>query len=130
LSGDAGQKGGAPYRASGRRQGPNEQEAASDHEVGELKVYKITYPNGKIYIGKDLTGSINYFGSADSTLISLDFPADPVKILAKLEPATALPVLEMRDMLSVFRDLKPSRMDRAFSRIACPVENHRWASRR
>lgn len=36
-------------------------------------VYKITYPNGKIYIGKDLTGSINYFGSADSSLIEKDF---------------------------------------------------------
>ena len=36
-------------------------------------VYKITYPNGKIYIGKDLTGSINYFGSADSSLIKNDF---------------------------------------------------------
>jgi hypothetical protein len=24
-------------------------------------IYKITYPNGKIYIGKDLTGSLNYF---------------------------------------------------------------------
>jgi hypothetical protein len=28
-------------------------------------IYKITYPNGKIYIGKDLTDSINYFGSVD-----------------------------------------------------------------
>jgi hypothetical protein len=36
-------------------------------------VYKITYPNGKIYIGKDLTDSINYFGSADSHLIEKDF---------------------------------------------------------
>lgn len=36
-------------------------------------IYKITYPNGKIYIGKDLTGSINYFGSADSALIAQDF---------------------------------------------------------
>jgi hypothetical protein len=36
-------------------------------------VYKITYPNGKIYIGKDLTDSINYFGSADSALIARDF---------------------------------------------------------
>ncbi len=36
-------------------------------------VYKITYPNGKIYIGKDLTGSINYFGSADSSFIKNDF---------------------------------------------------------
>lgn len=37
-------------------------------------IYKITYPNGKIYIGKDLTDSINYFGSADSCLIAEDFP--------------------------------------------------------
>ncbi len=36
-------------------------------------IYKITYPNGKIYIGKDLTDSINYFGSADSALIAADF---------------------------------------------------------
>ena len=36
-------------------------------------IYKITYPNGKIYIGKDLTDSINYFGSADSKLIEKDF---------------------------------------------------------
>jgi amidase len=36
-------------------------------------VYKITYPNGKIYVGKDLTNNINYFGSADSELISRDF---------------------------------------------------------
>ena len=36
-------------------------------------IYKITYPNGKIYIGKDLTDSINYFGSADSALIEKDF---------------------------------------------------------
>ena len=36
-------------------------------------IYKITYPNGKIYIGKDLTDSINYFGSANSSLIANDF---------------------------------------------------------
>jgi hypothetical protein len=36
-------------------------------------IYKITYPNGKIYVGKDLTDSINYFGSADSKLIEKDF---------------------------------------------------------
>ena len=36
-------------------------------------VYKITYPNGKIYIGQDRTDSINYFGSADSDLIAADF---------------------------------------------------------
>ena len=36
-------------------------------------IYKITYPNGKIYIGKDLTNTINYFGSANSKLIEKDF---------------------------------------------------------
>ncbi len=39
-------------------------------------IYKITYPNGKIYIGKDLTDNINYFGSADSAEIAKDFPRD------------------------------------------------------
>jgi hypothetical protein len=36
-------------------------------------IYKITYPNGKIYVGQDLTDSINYFGSASSELIARDF---------------------------------------------------------
>lgn len=36
-------------------------------------IYKITYPNGKIYVGQDLTDSINYFGSASSELIAGDF---------------------------------------------------------
>jgi hypothetical protein len=32
--------------------------------VGRRKqVYKITYPNGKIYVGMDLTGTLLYFGS-------------------------------------------------------------------
>jgi hypothetical protein len=36
-------------------------------------IYKVTYPNGKIYIGRDSTNSINYFGSASSRLIAKDF---------------------------------------------------------
>ncbi|WP_210490448.1 GIY-YIG nuclease family protein [Rufibacter aurantiacus] len=36
-------------------------------------IYKITYPNGKIYIGQDRTDSINYFGSASNELIAQDF---------------------------------------------------------
>jgi hypothetical protein len=32
-------------------------------------IYQITYPNGKIYIGQDLTDSINYFGSASSKIL-------------------------------------------------------------
>ncbi len=39
-------------------------------------IYKIIYPNDKIYIGKDLTDSINYFGSADNNLIEKDFTRD------------------------------------------------------
>jgi hypothetical protein len=39
-------------------------------------IYKITYPNGKIYVGQDRTDSINYFGSADSALIAQDFTRD------------------------------------------------------
>lgn len=39
-------------------------------------VYKVTYPNGKIYVGKDMTDSINYFGSANSCLIEQDFPVE------------------------------------------------------
>ncbi len=36
-------------------------------------IYKITYPNGKIYVGQDRTNSINYFGSADSEIIAADY---------------------------------------------------------
>lgn len=36
-------------------------------------VYRITYPNGKIYVGQDRTNSINYFGSANDALIAKDF---------------------------------------------------------
>lgn len=36
-------------------------------------IYKIIYPNNKIYVGKDLTDSINYFGSACDGLIAKDF---------------------------------------------------------
>jgi hypothetical protein len=37
-------------------------------------IYKITWPNGKIYVGSDLTDSITYFGSPDKRLIEADFP--------------------------------------------------------
>lgn len=36
-------------------------------------IYKVTYPNRKIYVGKDLTDSINYFGSAGRELIAKGF---------------------------------------------------------
>ena len=37
------------------------------------QIYKITYPNGKIYVGQDRTDDINYFGSAHSDTIAKDF---------------------------------------------------------
>jgi hypothetical protein len=42
-------------------------------------IYKITYPNGKIYIGKDLTGTFRYFGSPNSKLIEEDFSNEEKK---------------------------------------------------
>jgi hypothetical protein len=42
-------------------------------------VYKITYPNGKIYVGQDRTDSINYFGSANSRVIEKDFTREQRK---------------------------------------------------
>jgi hypothetical protein len=38
-----------------------------------MVVYKITYPNGKIYAGQDRTDTINYFGSLSNELIAKDF---------------------------------------------------------
>ena len=37
------------------------------------QVYKITYPTGKIYIGKDSVGSYRYFGSPDIKTVNADF---------------------------------------------------------
>jgi len=37
------------------------------------QVYKITYPTGKIYIGKDSIGSYRYFGSPDIATVNADF---------------------------------------------------------
>jgi len=42
-------------------------------------IYKITYPNGKIYIGQDVTDSIGYFGSPNSKLIEKDFTREQRK---------------------------------------------------
>jgi hypothetical protein len=39
-------------------------------------IYKITYPNGKIYVGQDRTNDINYFGSASAELIARDFTTE------------------------------------------------------
>jgi outer membrane protein assembly factor BamB len=46
---------------------------------GVKLIYKITYPNGKIYVGKDLTNSANYFGSASHKLIAADFTTEELR---------------------------------------------------
>ncbi len=36
-------------------------------------IYRITYPNGKIYVGSDLTDTVTYFGSPNAAHIAADF---------------------------------------------------------
>jgi hypothetical protein len=60
-----------PYRKT-----PEERFLAGPDYLAMKVIYKITYLNGKIYIGKDLTDSINYFGSADNKSIKKDFTTE------------------------------------------------------
>ncbi len=78
-------------------------------------IYKITYPNGKIYIGKDLTNSINYFGSASDQLIAADFTQEErrnftIKKVILWESATAT-IAEVNrkevEFINTFRSNKP-----------------------
>ncbi len=41
------------------------------------QIYKITYPNGKIYVGKDSVGSYGYFGSPNTKVVNADFESLP-----------------------------------------------------
>ena len=41
----------------------------------------ITYPTGKIYIGKDAYGSYRYFGSPDMEIVNEDFATLPKSLL-------------------------------------------------
>jgi len=79
-------------------------------------IYKITYPNGKIYVGQDVTGSISYFGSASSKLLAADFTADQRRdftarkqILWESEAATDAEVNQMeRKFIEELRANDPS----------------------
>lgn len=44
------------------------------------QVYKITYPTGKIYIGKDSIGSYRYYGSPDMQVVNEDFAQLPESV--------------------------------------------------
>jgi hypothetical protein len=41
------------------------------------QIYMITYPTGKIYIGKDKVGSYRYFGSPSIDVVNNDFESLP-----------------------------------------------------
>jgi len=41
------------------------------------QVYLLSYPTGKIYVGKDSTGSFRYFGSPDIAVVNADFETLP-----------------------------------------------------
>jgi hypothetical protein len=79
-------------------------------------IYKITYPNGKIYVGQDLTDSINYFGSADSRLIERDFTREQrsdftirKQLLWESEGATPSEVsLKEAEFITLFRSNDPA----------------------
>ena len=45
-----------------------------------IVIYKIIYPNGKIYVGHDRTDNINYFGSLDPEVIARDFTRDQRRV--------------------------------------------------
>src|SRR5438132_8704790 len=52
------------------------------HLMARMKViYTVTWPNGKIYVGKDLTGTDSYFGSADPRRIEADFTPEQCRDL-------------------------------------------------
>jgi hypothetical protein len=42
-------------------------------------VFKVTFPNGKIYVGKDMAGEINYLGSNDPKIIQQDFTKEELR---------------------------------------------------
>lgn len=50
------------------------------------QIYRITYPNGKIYVGKDLTGTLCYFGTVDSARVAADLtPAQRADLTVRKE---------------------------------------------
>lgn len=85
-------------------------------------IYKITYPNGKIYVGSDLTDSINYFGSADSKLIEKDFTREQRRdftirkeIIWESENATKAEVIKKE--IELIKELKSNQSDIGYNQF-------------
>ncbi len=97
--------------------------------MARKQVDKITYPNGKIYVGSDLTGTISYFGSpspktkermaADLAEHRLDLTARK-EILWESETATDA---QVRATGSHLDDRDRSRCRRSTHRV--PSRSHR-----
>lgn len=47
--------------------------------MGTSVIYKITYPNGKIYVGQDRTNSLTYMGSPKDEYVAKDFTSEQRK---------------------------------------------------
>jgi hypothetical protein len=79
-------------------------------------IYRITYPNKKIYVGQDVTNSIGYFGSPNSAYLAADFTPEQRRsftvtrdILWESESATKEEVNAMeRHFITELRSNDPS----------------------
>ena len=79
-------------------------------------IYKITYPNGKIYVGSDLTDTPTYFGSVNPDLIRQDFARDELRdfsirkeILWESQDATKSEVLRIEgEFIRMLRSNDPA----------------------
>ena len=79
-------------------------------------IYKVTYPNGKIYVGQDVTDSINYFGSAILGIDAADFTREQRRdftvrreLVWESETATKSEVnLKEIELINAFRSNNPA----------------------
>ncbi|GAA1101649.1 GIY-YIG nuclease family protein [Nocardiopsis composta] len=79
------------------------------YDSGMKVIYKITYPNGKIYIGSDRTDSrLTYFGSPSKEVLERDFDRVDLQdfwvrkqILWQSETATTSEVLRWENELII-----------------------------
>lgn len=84
-------------------------------------IYKITYPNGKIYIGSDTAYNINYFGSANHETVAADFSWEQQKdftlrkeILWESETASSSEVIKLKN--TFIREYEANNPDVGYNR--------------
>ena len=84
-------------------------------------IYKITYPNGKIYIGKDSTDNVRYFGSANPELIARDFTQserDNFTITKKViwQSSTATDIELSQEEMRLIREYESHNPEKGYNR--------------